>query len=155
MAGVRRYSYRVVFDSNGARWEIVDGGQNGRFLNAPTIWSMPYLPEHDGLGQPPLEFRQRYEALLAESGFIQALEPPHVNIVERVSDEDECAWDQPCAYGYRVESHAVYCHNEAWPYSPFKCRRRSGQSMRGDEAWPHAGCPGFKPNPLYIEEALR
>ena len=43
-----------------------------------------------------------------------------VNLVELIADES--AFDQPCAFGHRVEGHAVYCHS-AHPDSPRKCRR--------------------------------
>ena len=42
-----------------------------------------------------------------------------INLVELVSDD--CAFDQPCKHGHRVESHAVYCHNEK--ANVRKCRR--------------------------------
>lgn len=61
------------------------------------------------------------------------------NVVELAADED-CAFDQPCCFGHRVETHAVYCHNEAWPDSPRKCRRN-----RDD--YKHEDCPGFVANP--------
>lgn len=44
-----------------------------------------------------------------------------INLVELVSDES--AFDQPCKYGNRVETHAVYCHNDQWKDAPRKCRR--------------------------------
>jgi hypothetical protein len=65
------------------------------------------------------------------------------NIVELAPDaegEDDCAFDQRCCFGHRVEHHAVYCHNEAWPDSPRKCRRN-----RDD--YRHEDCPGFVANP--------
>jgi len=34
------------------------------------------------------------------------------NLVELIANEEDCAYDQECKYGYRVENHAVYCHNE-------------------------------------------
>jgi hypothetical protein len=58
-------------------------------------------------------------------------------VVEMVCDES--AFDQPCAFGHRVEGHAVYCHNSAWPGSPRKCRRN-----RSD--YRHEDCPGFVAN---------
>ena len=67
------------------------------------------------------------------------------NIVEVVVASEggqDCAFDQPCCYGHRVEYHAVYCHNDAWPDSPRKCRRN-----RSD--YPHEDCPGFVANPDY------
>lgn len=71
------------------------------------------------------------------------------NIVELAADaegEDDCAFDQPCCFGHRVETHAVYCHHEAWPDSPRKCRRN-----RDD--YRHEDCPGFVANPDYVAGA--
>ena len=64
------------------------------------------------------------------------------NLVEFCSDPDECAYDQPCAFGHRVEGHAVYCHNDEWPDAPRKCRRTW---YTGGET-PDETCPGFKEN---------
>jgi hypothetical protein len=65
------------------------------------------------------------------------------NIVEMMTaGEDDCAFDQPCYFGHRVECHAVYCHNDAWPDSPRKCRRRAD-----DPEYRHEDCPGFAPHP--------
>lgn len=75
--------------------------------------------------------------------------PPHENmttgnIVEMMTaGDDDCAFDQPCYFGHRVESHAVYCHNEAWPDSPRKCRR-----SQHDPAHRHEDCPGFVANKI-------
>ena len=70
-----------------------------------------------------------------------------LNVVEVIADGD-CAFDQPCCFGHRVEQHAVYCHNEAWPDSPCKCHcNRDG--------FRHEDCPGFVANPDYRDpEAL-
>lgn len=57
-------------------------------------------------------------------------------------DGDDCAFDQPCHFGHRVDGHAVYCHNDAWPSSPRKCRRN-----RID--YRHEDCPGFYLNNLW------
>jgi hypothetical protein len=69
----------------------------------------------------------------------------NVNLVELIAGggEEDCAWDQPCRFGHRVEEHAVYCHNTAWPMAPRKCRR----SVRRPD-FRHEDCPGFAPNPL-------
>lgn len=67
-----------------------------------------------------------------------------MNIVEMVSGPEDSSFDQPCAFGYRVESHAVYCHNEAWPDCPRKCRRSAH-----DPDYKHEDCPGFTPNSAY------
>lgn len=66
-------------------------------------------------------------------------------LVELVAEPDECAFDQPCAHGHRVECHAVYCHNEEWDDAPTKCRRTwyTGGEERDED------CPGYVPNPAY------
>lgn len=69
------------------------------------------------------------------------------NIVE-LAAEDDCAWDQRCQFGHRVEGHAVYCHNDAWVDGPRKCRRTwytNGEIKDED-------CPGFQPNEKFREE---
>lgn len=76
-----------------------------------------------------------------------------MNLVEIVADDDECAFDQPCKYGHRVEHHAVYCHNDRWADAPTKCRHswyygRDAVANLQDEA-----CPGYAPNPSYKEKA--
>ncbi len=62
-----------------------------------------------------------------------------VNVVEWISGDDT-GFDQPCAFGHRVESYAVYCHNTAWPGGPGKCHRTwySGGEVRDED------CAGFK-----------
>jgi hypothetical protein len=64
-----------------------------------------------------------------------------VNWVEDLADEVESAFDQPCAYGNRVECHAVYCHSPRHDM-PRKCRRTwyTGGEIRDED------CPGFKKN---------
>lgn len=138
----RRYAYYRRSDGKTHLWLIVDCGPDcdRDVLTAPVVWSMPWLDEHNGLDEPPLELRQKYEALLTESGFRIEEEAEHPNLVEMVADSDECAWDQPCAHGHRVGGHAVYCHNSRWLYAPTKCHRNATD-------WPHAKCPGFLANP--------
>jgi len=71
------------------------------------------------------------------------------NLVEMIHDYDDeegGGFDQPCHYGNRCGYHAVYCHNDAWPDGPRKCRRN-----RTD--YRHEECPGFYPNNLYKSEA--
>lgn len=68
------------------------------------------------------------------------------NLVELVTaGEENCGFDQPCKFGHRVEGHAVYCHNDAWPDSPRKCRRTwyTGGETKDED------CPGFQPNPEF------
>lgn len=76
-----------------------------------------------------------------------------VNLVElfAVGDGEDCAFDQRCKYGHRVDGHAVYCHNSDWEDAPRKCRRTwyfgedyaSANSLRDED------CPGFEQNPDY------
>lgn len=69
-----------------------------------------------------------------------------MEIVEMVAEES--AFDQPCKYGHRVESHAVYCHNDQWGGKPRKCRHTWywGENEKGCQ---DKDCPGFSPNPNY------
>lgn len=60
------------------------------------------------------------------------------NPIELLADAENCGFDQPCHFGYRVESHAVYCHNDAWPDAPRKCHRNRSDFL-------HEDCPGFIP----------
>ena len=64
-----------------------------------------------------------------------------MNLVEMLADLEDIRWDQPCAHGCRIETHAVYCHNTEWDGAPRKCRRSwyTGGETRDED------CPGFKP----------
>lgn len=66
-----------------------------------------------------------------------------MNLVEMCSDEQ--AFDQPCKFGNRVETHSVYCHNEEM--NCMKCRRTwyTGGEDKDED------CPGYVPNPEYKE----
>ena len=77
----------------------------------------------------------------------EALQESGLNLVEALADDEDSSFDQPCVFGYRVESHAVYCHNGKWPGAPRKCRRSSA-----DYENRHEDCPGFKANPHAIPE---
>jgi hypothetical protein len=66
------------------------------------------------------------------------------NMVELLADPEDCAFDQPCRFGHRVETHAVYCHADHWQDAPRKCRRNRTDYL-------HEDCPGFRPNPLSLE----
>ena len=74
------------------------------------------------------------------------------NLVEAVSDPDDCAFNQPCAYGHLVDQHGVYCHNDGWADAPRKCFHTWywGPDERDLQ---DADCPGFRPNPDYSEPA--
>lgn len=73
---------------------------------------------------------------------------PITNLVELAADVSgsDCAFDQVCAHGHRVEGHAVYCHNEAWLNHPRKCRRRQHRESWDKADYRHEECPGFYPN---------
>ena len=65
-----------------------------------------------------------------------------MNLVEMIADES--AFDQPCKFGNRVESHAVYCHSDN-PEAPRKCRRTwyTGGEIKDEN------CPFYYPNTNY------
>ena len=79
-----------------------------------------------------------------------------LNLVELIADpndEEGGGFDQPCAFGNRVGYHAVYCHNDAWPDSPSKCRRGKGcAEVYGipEQDNRHEDCPGFVANPDFV-----
>ena len=134
-----RYSYCLRFGDGAPHGEWLVTDTRGRSLlitgGGKIVFRLPYLSAHDDAGEPPAELRAEYERLNADE--IAATPKPSMpNLVETIAGDDQ-AWDQPCYFGHRIESHAVYCHNEAWLYSPRKCRRG------GD--WPHSECPGFRP----------
>lgn len=133
---MKEYTYVLTFDRKcpDGEWRIMKGD----FLEGEVVLRHPYNPDQND-GVPPAEIRARYEEVVGRPEFIPYDESSPVNVVEMMADEDDCAWDQPCAFGYRVEQHAVYCHNEKWLYAPRKCRR--------GKDWPHAECRGFRPNP--------
>jgi hypothetical protein len=80
-----------------------------------------------------------------------------LNLVELIADEEEGGgFDQPCAFGNRVGHHAVYCHNDAWPDAPSKCRRgKECAEVYGipEEENRHEDCPGFVANPDFVVSA--
>lgn len=139
----RRYTYgHKHYGIGKGEWYIQDMGDKGYCnIDDPVVFTMPFLEEHWNLDVPPPEFRAKYEELNERGEFIPYNELKAPNVVEVIADEDNCAWDQPCAFGYRVDLHAVYCHNDKWLYAPRKCRRN-----RDD--FPHEKCRGFKANPL-------
>ena len=65
------------------------------------------------------------------------------NIVELIDNSGKSGFNQSCRFGYLVEGHSVYCHNESWEGSPRKC----------DYTWSSGGqykdedCEGFEKNP--------
>lgn len=134
-----------------AEWLITEmvHGEYASF-DDPVVWSRAYIDDEDtGEYSWPSDMRLEYERLTGKAEFDGAED--HINIVEMMQDaDDDCAWDQPCAHGHRVEYHAVYCHNKRWLYSPTKCRRGNWGSGS-----PHDKCPGFLANPLFKAQADR
>lgn len=113
---------------------------------AQCVWSRLLTKDDEECDPYPPDVCAEYERLCGRGEFIDWDEPPAMpNIVELFVGEDECAWDQPCAFGNRVDGHAVYCHNEKWLYAPRKCRRTwyTGGRVRDED------CRGFKQNPFY------
>ncbi len=76
-----------------------------------------------------------------------------INLVELVADPEECAFDQQCIYGHRVNGHAVYCHNDKWIDAPRKCRQ--SWYWGGREGYQDKDCSGFKPNPETKEQSCQ
>ena len=115
-------------------------------VDPKVVWKRLKTDADDECDPYPDDVKAEYERLCGRGEFINWDEPPPMpNIVEMMTDGDEdCAWDQPCAFGHRVGGHAVYCHNERWLYAPRKCRRTwyTGGKRRDED------CRGFKPNPL-------
>lgn len=75
-----------------------------------------------------------------------------INLVELMAASEDCAFDQPCKFGHRVEFHAVYCHNEEWKDAPRKCKYGDGcAEVYGipPEDNKHELCPGFSPNQAF------
>lgn len=71
------------------------------------------------------------------------IKPLNLVTIFAYAEGDEVAFDQPCAFGERVDGHAVYCTNQDWSDAPRKCRRTwyTGGETRDED------CPGFSPNP--------
>lgn len=70
-----------------------------------------------------------------------------INLVEFLADPSDCAFDQPCIHGHRVEGHSVYCHHPAGVAR--KCIYRFS-GVRAD--YEQNECGGFEPNPHYSWE---
>jgi hypothetical protein len=128
-----------IYDLSGASFSAVFGDER------KIVFRCPVGSDVDGL--PPIALRMKYEELLGRPEFLDfnVDPPPVLNLVEAVADEGACAWDQPCKFGHRVDTHAVYCHNSGWLYAPRKCRRNRTDFL-------HENCRGFKPNPSLKKE---
>ena len=126
-------SLRFSRDAPEGEWRITKGDP----WDEEVLWSRPYGDDGEG-GEHgwPADMRQEYERLIGRGEFESS--NGSWNIVEAIADES--SFDQPCRFGNRVEGHAVYCHNDAWLYSPRKCRRTwyTGGEVRDED------CPGFE-----------
>ena len=62
-----------------------------------------------------------------------------INLVEMMAGPEDCAFDQKCKFGHRVEGHAVYCHSSN-PEAPRKCRRSwyTGNEIKDED------CPFYE-----------
>lgn len=136
------YSYCLSFNDRGVFWQIVKIGEYDENDEQKVVWEADYKDTENDPLYPPAIVRAKYEELIGHQP--EAQSDPIVNLVEMMADED-CAFDQPCAYGHRVEGHAVYCHNTTWLYAPCKCRRTwyTGGTERDED------CEGYKPNPTF------
>lgn len=143
-----QYSWGHAHSAEGSFWEIIDtkkGPYPGKI-----IFRYPFDLERDfGLDEPPPVVRKEYERLIGwKQGTVR--ESP-VNVVEIIAGDD-CAFDQPCRFAYRVEQHAVYCHNQTWLYAPGKCRRCSKTGDGHEDCHSHATCPGYEPSSALTSE---
>jgi hypothetical protein len=67
-------------------------------------------------------------------------------------DEDDCAFDQPCKFGYRVDGHSVYCDNKKSPYRKCRCSWYYGRAASIIDKCADEDCEYFKANPNYSED---
>lgn len=135
----------VSFASCGVTWGDEETPEQG-FGKKPDGWRWLTREQFDELsGDEPSKIIAGWLGLPYQK-YLDTDPGSQPNIVELVAggdEEDDCAWDQVCAFGHRVEGHAVYCHNSSWIDSPRKCRRSwyTGGERRDTD------CPGFLPNP--------
>jgi hypothetical protein len=66
--------------------------------------------------------------------------------------DGDCAFDQPCKFGYRVESHSVYCDNEKSGYRKCHASWYHGRAISIIDKCADEDCKYFKPNPNFIED---
>lgn len=146
----RRTSYCHTFSWDKANvqtevWEIRQSKKHDYCsMSDPVVFRHivpPNTPDSERWAvEPPLELRREFERLIEYKPGDAV--PGTTNIVELIAD-GECGFDQPCAFGNRVEDHAVYCHCDTWLYAPSKCRRNNTD-------FPYVECPGFKPASGYL-----
>ena len=138
-----RYSYCLQYNRAHQKcvWYVFQGDLFD-FKKAKVFLEFLH-PEGYSDDEPPEPVRKEYERLIGWTP--ESVSAAPVNIVEAFAGDD-CAFDQPCVYGHRVEQHAVYCHNQTWLYAPRKCRR-----SRHRPDYLHKDCKGFSPNPKVAE----
>jgi hypothetical protein len=140
-----RYGYCLTFSGLGkGKWHIYDNSRRySKDLPEETRWMGEIILELEddenwmGDGPPP-HVRKEYERII---GFDKdAQSKGIVNIVEILAD-DASGFNQVCKYGYLVDGHSVYCHNDSWLYAPRKCRRTwyTGGETKDED------CEGFSP----------
>jgi hypothetical protein len=154
------YSLSSTVDASGGRWIIRDR----RIEDAPhdwteksIVWQRPYAGWDEDTGEYfwPADMRAEYERLTGLPEFQPFDDPTDsqaVNVVEMIGDPDDSGFDQKCRFGYRVEAHAVYCHNDGWLYSPRKCRRANEPSdipLWDEKPSFQEDCPGYKASPRF------
>lgn len=145
----KRNQYGYMYGHRGGRWvfciyevakqwEIVEGSD----FPIGGIVARIEADDWEGDGPPP-NVRAEYERIIGyEPRPVDTNPLIRLGAVEMIAG-DCGGFDQPCAFGNRVEDHAVYCHNSHWLYAPRKCRRtwHSGGEVRDED------CEGFSPNP--------
>ena len=138
-----RYGISQEYSRRGNYWLIRDYSE-GTAANypGPIVWERAIAPGEDGTDAYPADLCAVYERLVGRPEFIPFDDPNEsqkVNIVELIG-EDGSAFDQTCRYGYRVDGHAVYCHNDGWLYAPRKCQRTwyTGGRVKDED------CRGFQ-----------
>ena len=146
-----RYGLQTIIGSNRIEYQIVDCGENGRVYPPTVVWKREATSAEANSDDEllPADVRAEYERLCRRGEFIDNPTPSEVGLVEMATEDEFQSFDQPCVFGNRCDSHAVYCHNEGWLYAPRKCRRTwyTGGEIRDED------CRGFKPNPNYKKAA--
>ena len=132
---------------------FVDGGESGFWRIRDLDNRLKDLSDYPGkiawqravvdgevFDRYPADVRAAFERLTGRSEFSDASKPESPNVVEMIDDEPGSGFNQICRYGYLVEGHAVYCHNDRWLYAPRKCRRTwaTGGEVRDED------CRGFE-----------
>lgn len=147
MESERTHGMALIYDlthPNGV-WKIYKHSDcTSMFVEENTVWCRDQLPNEDcGDYTWPADMRSEYERLTGKPEFTLSEQKTFTpEPVELLDDSDGSGFNQPCRFGYLVEGHSVYCHNERWLYAPRKCRRTwYTNGERRDE-----DCPGYLPH---------